>query len=490
MRFSSRSMVIALIVACAFFMENLDATIIVTAVPAIAQSFGTTATRMSLAITAYVLATAACIPASGWLADRVGARNLFGAAIGAFTLSSMACGAAPSFLTFIAARVAQGAAAAMMSPVGRLVVLRNTEKRDLMQALSTLVWPALFAPVLGPPLGGFITGAASWRWIFYVNVPIGLAGLSLVLAFVPNQKAAERAAFDGKGFGLLAVALACLTYGLDAIGSRQIDLPLGASLLGAAAAIGWLAVRHLAAAPAPVVRLQSLRMRTFFVGCVSGGSISRAAISATPFLLPLMLEVGFGLSPVVSGLLLLIYMAANLLMKTVTNPILRRFGMRSVLVANCAIASVGIAACAAISPALPLALTALILILAGASRSMQFTALTFVTFADIAPEERASASVLSSLTQQISMGMGVSVGALMLNFSRLLRHAPQLTLFDFRLAFVAAGLLGALALFSYAGLAADAGAEISGHRVSAEPAPGGSRAGRRPRASSRRMTPR
>ncbi len=456
-------MVIALIVACAFFMENLDATIIVTAVPPIAQSFGTTATRMSLGITAYVLATAACIPASGWLADRVGARNLFCTAIGAFTLASMACGAAPSFLAFIAARVVQGAAAAMMSPVGRLVVLRNTEKRDLMQALSTLVWPALFAPVLGPPLGGFITSAASWRWIFYVNVPLGLAGMGLVLAFIPNQKAAERTPFDARGFGLMAVALACLTYGLDAIGTREIKPSLGASLLAAAAVVGLLAVRHLRVTPSPVVRLQALRVRTFFVGCISGGCISRAAISATPFLLPLMFEVGFGLSPVASGMLLLIYMAANLAMKTITNPILRHFGMRAVLVANCAIASACIAACALISPSLPMALSGSILVLAGASRSMQFTAITFVTFADIAPEDRASASVLSSLTQQISMGMGVSVGALMLNFSRLLRHAPELSLHDFRLAFLAAGVLGAVAIFAYAGLAADAGAEISGH---------------------------
>ncbi len=476
-------MAIALIVACAFFMENLDANIIVTAVPPIAQSFGTTATRMSLGITAYVLATAACIPASGWLADRLGARNVFCTAIGAFTLASMACGAAPTFLAFIAARVVQGSAAAMMSPVGRLVVLRNTEKRDLMRALSTLVWPALFAPVLGPPLGGYITSAASWRWIFYVNVPLGLAGMGLVLAFIPNHKAAERTAFDAKGFSLMAVALACLTYGLDAVGSREIEPSLAVSLLAAAAVVGLIAVRHLQRTAAPVVRLQALRMRTFFAGCVSGGFISRAAISATPFLLPLMFEVGFGLTPVAAGMLLLIYMAANLAMKTITNPILRRFGMRSVLVANCAIASACIAACAWVSPSLPIALSGAILVLAGASRSMQFTAITFVTFADVAPEERASASVLSSLTQQISMGMGVSVGALLLNFSRLLRHATDLDLHDFRLAFVAAGLLGALALFSYAGLAPDAGAEISGHRAGA-----GSGGGLPPSTSSRRTT--
>jgi len=457
-------MLIALIVACAFFMENLDATIIVTAVPQIAQSFGTTATRVSLAITAYVLATAACIPASGWLADRVGARNLFASAIGLFTLASMACGAAPSFLAFIAARVAQGAAAAMMSPVGRLVVLRNTEKRDLMQALSTLVWPALFAPVAGPPLGGLITSALSWHWIYYVNVPFGLAGIALVLAFIPNQRAAERSSFDARGFVLMGVTLASLTYGIDTISSSQLNLPLGFALLGAAAVMGYLAVRHLTSAANPLLRLASVRVPTFFVGAICGGTISRAAISATPFLLPLLFEVGFGLSPVVSGMLLLVYMAANLSMKALTNPILRRFGMRSVLIVNGALASVSIAACALISPSLPRALSGVILVVAGASRSMQFTGLSFVSFADIAPEERASASVLFSLTQQLSMGMGVAVGALMLNFSRVLRHAVRLELYDFRLALSLAGVLSALALLSYARLAPDAGAELSGHR--------------------------
>jgi EmrB/QacA subfamily drug resistance transporter len=459
---SNRSMLIALIVASAFFMENLDATIIVTALPQMAQTFGTTSTRMSLGVTAYVLATAACIPASGWLADRVGSRNLFCGAIGLFTLSSMACGIAPTFFVFIAGRVVQGAAAAMMSPVGRLVVLRTAEKRDLMRALSTLVWPALFAPVLGPPLGGLITSAASWRWIFYVNVPLGLAGMALVLIFIPNQKASERSAFDAKGFGLLALALACLTYALDVIGSQPIDLRLGAGLFAAAAFAGVLAIKHLETVPNPIVRLRALRIPTFFAGSIFGGVISRAAISTTPFLLPLMFQVGFGLTPVASGMFLLIYMSANLLMKVFTNRILREFGMRTVLIVNGAIASAAIAACAIISPTLPLAMTAAILFLAGASRSMQFTAITFVSFADIAAEERASASVLASLTQQISMGMGVALGALMLNFSQMIRGAPVLAPYDFRLALVLAGLLSALSLFSYTRLRADAGAEITG----------------------------
>jgi len=457
------AMRIALIVACAQFMQNLDGTIIVTALPAMAQSFATTASRMSEGITAYALAAAVCIPASGWLADRMGTRNLFGAAIGIFTLSSMACGVAGSFGAFIAWRLVQGGSAAMMSPVGRMIVLRTSEKRELMQTLSMLVWPSLLAPVIGPPLGGFITSASSWRWIFYINLPIGVAAIALAFAAIPNHRSDEHGSFDLRGFLLLALAVGCLTYGFDVAGGRQIEMPTVLAFLGAAAVAGFLALRHLKRVPEPAMRLDALRRHAFYVACISGGGISRAAISATPFLLPLMLQVGFGLSPLDSGLLLLVYMLANLLMKAGTNPIVRRFGMRRVLIVNGALAAAGIAACALISPGLPAVLTGAILLLSGASRSMQFSALTYMTFAEIAPEERSSASVLSSLAQQVATGVGVALAALFLNFSRLLRHASSLAPFDFRLALVSTGVFGALAVFSYASLAEGTGAEVSGH---------------------------
>jgi len=377
----------------------------------------------------------------------------------------MLCGLAPSFVTFIAARILQGAAAAMMSPVGRLVVLRTSEKKDLLRALSTLVWPALFAPVLGPPLGGFITSAASWRWIFYVNLPFGLIGMALVLAYIPNQKGEEKTPFDLPGFLLMAAALGCLTYGLDLIGQRQAaSLTIGAALLAASGVIGWLALRHVRGARYPLVRLDALKLRSFFVSCISGGTISRAAISATPFLLPLMFQLGYGLSPVRSGLLLLVYMLANLVMKTITNPILTRWGIKAVLVWNGLIASAFIAACALVSPNLPLAPTWIVLALAGASRSMQFTGLTMVTFADVKPEQRQPAAVVSALTQQVGMGGGVAVGALLLTFSQRLHGSAALTARDFHAALVLAGVLSSLAVLSYMSLAADAGDEISGHK--------------------------
>ena len=461
------AMQIALIVARAQFMQNLDGTIIVTALPAMAQSFATTASRMSEGITAYALAAAVCIPASGWLADRMGTRNLFCAAIALFTLSSMACGIAGSFGAFIGWRLVQGGTAAMMSPVGRMIVLRNTGKSELMQMLSALVWPSLIAPVIGPPLGGFITSAATWRWIFYINVPIGVAAMALTLAVIPNHRSAARASFDVPGFLLLAIAVGCLTYGFDVAGGQRIEVPTALTLLGAALVAGILAVRHLESAREPVVSLDPLRGRAFFVACFSGGGISRAAISATPFLLPLMLEVGFGLSPLDSGLLLLVYMLANFLMKIVTNPIVRRFGMRRILIVNGAITAAGIGACALIHPGLPALLTGAILLLSGASRSLQFSTLTYASFAEIAPAERSAASVLSSLAMQIANGLGVALAALLLNFSRLVRHAANLAPIDFRVALVLMGLFGALALFSYSGLAEGTGAEVSGHGSSA-----------------------
>ncbi len=462
------AMQIALIVACAMFMQNLDSTIIVTALPAMARSFGTNPSRVSEGITAYALAAAVCIPASAWLADRIGTRTLFCGAIALFTLASMGCGLADSFGVFILTRLAQGGSAAMMSPVGRMIVLRNTEQHELMPTLSTLVWPALFAPVIGPALGGLITQTLSWRWIFYVNAPIGAIAILLVLAIIPNHKVREHAAFDGRGFLLLALAVGCLSYGLDLVGGQRIEVPLALALLGAASAAGYGAVRHLERAPAPLIRLDVLRQRAFRVATVSGGGLTRAAISATPFLLPIMLEEVYGLTPLRSGALLLVYMLANLLMKTVTNPIIRRFGLRRILIVNGAIASAGVAACAWISPELPKSVVLLILLLAGASRSMQFTAMLFTTFAEVDARERAPASVLLSLAQQIAVAAGVASAALILNFSRLLRHAPQLGAFDFRVALTLMGALGALGLFAYASLPANTGAAVSGHGGTAE----------------------
>jgi EmrB/QacA subfamily drug resistance transporter len=456
-------MLIPLIVAVAFFMENLDATIIVTALPQMADSFQVDATRMSMGVTAYLMAAAACVTASGWFADRIGCRNLFCSAVALFTLASMLCGAAPNFTVFILGRAIQGSAAAMMSPVGRLVVLRTSEKKDLMRALSALIWPGLAAPVLGPPLGGLITSVASWHWIFYVNLPIGIVGMALILGFIPNEKRAQ-SPFDLGGFLLTAIALSSLTYGLDLLGLRRgSSIGEGFGLIALSMLLGWVALRHMRSNPHPLLNIDALRIRSFFVSSVTGGVISRAAISATPFLLPLMFQLAFGLSPLESGSLLLVYMAANLLTKLVTNQIMRRLGIRTVLISTSVMAGISIACCAFVSPGSYPLLNGLILAVAGAGRSLQLTAITMVNFADIGPAQRQPASVFSSLTQQIGMGAGVAVGALLLTSSQSLRGADALALEDFRVAFILAGALSILAVFSYMTLARGVGDEISGY---------------------------
>ncbi|MRW88536.1 MFS transporter [Duganella sp. FT80W] len=459
---NARPLLIALIVAIAFFMETLDSTIIVTALPHMARSFDIDVARLSIGVTAYLMAAAVCVTASGWLADRIGSRTLFCGAIGVFTIASVICGMAQDFSAFIAGRVLQGVAAAMMSPVGRLVVLRTSQKKDLGRALSALIWPGLAAPVIGPPLGGFITDMANWRWIFYVNVPVGLIGMALVMAYVPNEKQAPRP-FDRKGFLLMAVALGALTYGLDLLGMRQQQaLYWGAGLVVLASVLGVMVHRHLSSAQHPLVNPAIFKVRSFFISSVTGGVISRAAISATPFLLPLMFQLAYGMTPLQSGSLLLAYMLANLLMKTVTTPILAAVGIRNALIWSSIVSGLGIALCGFVSPAADLALNIVILAFAGAGRSMQLTAITMVNFADIPPPQRQPASVLSSLTQQIGMGAGVAVGALLLTVGQTTRGAPALALPDFQLALVLAGVISASAAWFYAGLARDVGDEISG----------------------------
>jgi EmrB/QacA subfamily drug resistance transporter len=460
------STLVALLVAGAFFMENLDGTVIATALPQMAQSFGVGPVDLNIGMTAYMLTLAVFIPVSGWVADRLGARTVFASAIGLFTFASILCGMSSGLWEFTAARVLQGMGGALMVPVGRLVVLRTTEKKDLVRSIAYITWPGLAAPVIGPPVGGFITTYSSWRWIFYLNVPLGVIAMALALWWTDNERENSERTFDWLGFALAGSACIAFMYGLELMGQPSAHWATVGALLAYSLLAGWLAVLHMQRTEHPLIDFSVLRLRTFSVS-IWGGSLFRTGIMASPFLLPLMFQVIFGLSPFQSGLLVLTMFAGNLAMKSVTTPVLQRWGFRSVLLVNGIISALLLAACGLLAPATPKVAMVTVLFLHGLSRSMQFTALNTLAFVDIPKALMSSATSFAAVVQQMGMGLGVAVGAVALRGAGWLRgeRAGTLTLMDFHVAFWLVGALGVLAVLDCLALPRDAGTEVSGHRT-------------------------
>lgn len=452
---------IALVVAVTFFMENLDATVIATALPTMAKGFAVTPVDMNIGITAYILAVAIFIPLSSWVADRFGARRVFAAAIVIFTLASLLCGLSQSLQMFVTARVLQGIGGALMVPVGRLAVLRNTDKKDLVNMIAVITWPGLVAPILGPLVGGLIVTHASWPWIFFINLPLGALALVAALWLLPKGREANVRQFDGKGFVLLASACVALLGGLELLGSQTGDkLIPGFALVAAGALLAVWSVQHCRTHAEPLLPLQTLSIATFRVS-IFGGSLFRLAISALPFLLPLLFQVGFGLSPVEAGLLVLAVFAGNLTMKPFTTPIMQRFGFRQVLLVNGAIGVALVAACALFTAQTPFALIAAVLFVGGLSRSMQFTCYNSIGFADVPKARMSEASALFSMAFQLAMGMGVSIAALLLRASMTLQgHEAHAGAGDFRVAFVGVALLGFIGLIDVYRLPKAAGENV------------------------------
>ena len=332
-RTSGRTRLTAVIVACAMFMQNLDSTVIATALPTMAKAFGADPVHMNVALTSYLLSLAVFIPASGWVADRYGTRTVFRAAIAVFTIGSVLCGRADSLAFLVASRVLQGIGGAMMVPVGRLVLLRTAAKQELVAAMAWLTMPALLGPVLGPPVGGFIVTYFSWRWIFDINVPIGILGIVLVSLFVEDVREPPRGRFDGIGLLLCGVALSGLMFGLETAGRGVVPQDLTEAMIGVGlvAIAGYCCMRwnH----PAPLLDLSLMRLPCFGVA-LSAMMLFRTGIGAIPFLLPMMLQVGFGDSAVQSGLITFASSAGALVMKPATQRTLRLFGFRDTLVWN------------------------------------------------------------------------------------------------------------------------------------------------------------
>jgi MFS family permease len=357
-----------------------------------------------------------------------------------------------------------------MVPVGRLVVLRSVTKEQLMQAVWVITWPGLIAPIIGPPIGGLITTYTSWRWIFFLNVPLGLIGFLLTIWLVQNIREGAARGFDWLGFFYTSTACTALMYGLELIAQPTVLWTLFAWLIGGTLVFGFLAIRHAYQASNPLVRLTALEIKTFAV-TIRGGSLFRITISVVPFLLPLMFQLGFGLNAFQSGLLVLSVFAGNLLMKTRTSFVLRSFGFRNVLLANGVLNVISLWACCALTPETPVWIVVVVLFIGGLSRSLQFTGLNTLGFADVPPAEMSHATTFASLIQQLTAGMGVAVGAVLLRLAVVLTgHAVEKPgVHDFHLAFAFTGLIALFALFDYWRLAPDAGAIVSGHETRPNP---------------------
>ena len=452
-----------LIIACALFMENLDSTIIATALPVIANDLHEDPISLKLALTSYLLALAVFIPASGWAADKFGARTIFRAAIIVFTLGSVLCGLSYSLPEMVAARIVQGFGGAMMVPVGRLVLMRSVPRSELVRALAYLTFPALIGPVLGPPVGGFIATYFHWRWIFWINVPFGAAGVVLATLFIDNIREQEVPPFDWKGFLLSGFGLSVLIFGLTVAGRSNLPPLAVVGMIAAGMVALSLYVRHALAVPFPVINLRLLALPTFRASIV-GGFLFRVGIGAIPFLLPLMLQLGFGFSAFQSGSLTFAASAGAMLMKTTAAPILRRAGFRNVLVFNAGLSAVFLALYSLFTAATPQFIMLAVLLAGGFFRSLQFTAINAIAYAEIKNEFMSNATSFSGVAQQLSLSAGVAVAAAAVEAVRHVNGDPVLKAGDFAPAFLVVAAISASSILIFRALPPNAGAELSGRK--------------------------
>jgi EmrB/QacA subfamily drug resistance transporter len=469
-RTSSRTRLTALIVACALFMQNLDSTVIATALPTMARAFGADPVHMNVALTSYLLSLAVFIPASGWMADRYGTRTVFRAAIVVFTLGSILCGRADTLWFLVVARILQGVGGAMMVPVGRLVLLRSVAKSELVAAMSWLTVPALLGPVVGPPLGGLIVTYASWRWIFDINVPIGVIGVVLVSLFVEEVREPATGRLDGVGLLLCGVTLAGLMFGQETAGRGLVPPALTVAMFAVGLAAALLYWRHARRHPHPLLDLSLFRLRTFGVS-VAGGTLFRLGIGAIPFLLPLMMQLGFGYSPVQSGLITFASSAGAMVMKPVAQPALRWIGFRDALLWNGLISALLLAGMAALRPGWPVPAVYCLLLVGGFFRSLQFTAYNTIAYADVPTRAMSAATSLYSTVQQLSMTLGISIGAGVLEASTALSGHARPQIADFSMALLTVAGCALLSVPTSLLIGRDAGEEMSGHRAARSGSP-------------------
>lgn len=456
--------IVALIVAIAAFMQNLDGAIINTSLPQMARSFGVTPVDLSFGITAYMLASAAISPLAHWLSQRFGSRTVLVGALLTFTCASLWCGLAHSLPMFVAARVAQGFGGALMIPIGLAVVMRNTPASEMMRITAYTVWPALLAPVIGPVLGGFITQAASWRWNFWLNLPVGLAGALAMLRYVPQERDDDRPPLDMRGFALCALGLTCLLAGFQRSSTSGVEREVAIGLILVGLVAGWAAVRHLRRHASPLLSLVSLSRRSVTYSSLYPGGLFRAVFSTAPLLLPLLFQLGFGLSPVAAGGWVLVYFCGNIGIKPATSLILRRFGFRNVMLVDGVLVTVSLVALGLVTPETPKILLVLLLLFAGAVRSMQLTSVTTLAFADIPGPERSAASNLLSMLQQAFSAGGVAIAAFSLSMFQSAFHSRTVMLPELHAAFLLTAVICTVATVGLISMPRDLGREVSGHQ--------------------------
>jgi EmrB/QacA subfamily drug resistance transporter len=454
---------IPLILAVALFMENMDSTVIATSLPAIANDIGTSPIALKLALTSYLVSLAIFIPISGWMADRYGAKRVFRAAIGVFIIGSIACAMSGSLIDFVLARFGQGVGGAMMTPVARLVLVRATPKRELVSAMAWLTVPALVGPLVGPPVGGFITTFFTWHWIFLINVPIGLIGIWLATSVLPDIEPVGARPIDIAGFLLSAIAASGVVFGLSVVSLPALPPIVGIVTLLVGLVSGVVYVRHARRAANPILDPRVFSSPTFRAA-ITGGTIFRIGNGAVPFLLPLMFQLGFGMTPFQSGMLTFASAFGAIIMKFLAPITLRLGGFRNVMICAAILGSFFIGINGWFTPQTPSAVIIAVLMGSGLLRSLFFTSTNALVFADVEDKDASQATSISAVSQQISVALGVAVAGMILE-AFIYITGQQLGQPAFSTAFMIVAAITALAAIPFIGLARDAGSSVSGQAI-------------------------
>ena len=455
------TVIIPLIVGCAQFMHQFDGTMIITALPVMAVALNEDPLKLNLAITCYLLALAVFVPISGWMADRHGARRVFIAAMVVFTASSVLCGLSSTLAELVIWRTIQGIGGAMMTPVGRVIVVKSVPRLEIVRAMNYVTIPAVVAPLIGPSVGGFIVTYFSWPWIFFLNVPIGLAGLALVYAYIPDIREETVAPLDLRGFVLIGLAMAGLVFGFSALGRGPLPIGVVIASISVGAVCSAFYLAHAQRKANPIIDLKLLRVPTF-AASVWGGGLFFIGTTAQVFLMALLLQVGFGFSAFHAGLMLVAGATGSTVMRFSLQPMLRLLGFRWMLIWNGLLSAACLAACGLFTAQTPLIVMVLVLFVAGFSRSTQFTGVQSIGYAEIPSAVMSRATSFSSMMQQLMQSFGVGLTALVVHLSTVLHGRVAIMPDDVALGFFTIALLSALSVIIFYLLPPTAGSELTG----------------------------